>query len=203
MAFWRSEFAPNTPPDAFDKQYAYGVRFNYGKEGKRTDYTPYSCLKIISSNPAPVSGLESAVIIGKSLAGVATCSPPRQLFATMPVALSLQSFIRELSTCCILVVRFFATLERLERQPSEFSWQPVQTVTGALFERALTRMCERTPNQFKSSLDVCRQTFTAAPTRLFQPGSWRPPSPSCGWRLIRRSRSWRRPKPATTSWPAP
>ncbi|KAF6714468.1 DNA primase large subunit [Oryzias melastigma] len=35
----------------FDKAYAYGIRHMYGKEGKRADYTPYSCMKVILSNP--------------------------------------------------------------------------------------------------------------------------------------------------------
>jgi DNA primase large subunit len=30
------------------------VRYNYGKEGSRKDYTPYSCLKIISTTPGVV-----------------------------------------------------------------------------------------------------------------------------------------------------
>ncbi|XP_043543379.1 DNA primase large subunit [Chiloscyllium plagiosum] len=37
--------------DSFDKLYAYNIRHSFGKEGKRTDYTPFSCMKIILSNP--------------------------------------------------------------------------------------------------------------------------------------------------------
>ena len=52
MKFWRAEFGPKSAGEAFDKKYAYGVRYNYAKEGKRTDYTPYSCMKIIQT-PVP------------------------------------------------------------------------------------------------------------------------------------------------------
>ncbi|KAL2083228.1 hypothetical protein ACEWY4_021001 [Coilia grayii] len=43
--------AANIPSPHFDKQYAYNVRHMFGKEGKRTDYTPFSCMKVILSNP--------------------------------------------------------------------------------------------------------------------------------------------------------
>uniref|UniRef100_A0A8D0C3L1 DNA primase large subunit n=1 Tax=Salvator merianae TaxID=96440 RepID=A0A8D0C3L1_SALMN len=52
LQFWKSEFIRGkVDADKFDKGYAYSIRHNYGKEGKRTDYTPFSCMKIIMSNP--------------------------------------------------------------------------------------------------------------------------------------------------------
>ncbi|NXI15724.1 PRI2 primase, partial [Irena cyanogastra] len=52
LEFWKKEFIRGkVDADKFDKGYAYSIRHNYGKEGKRADYTPYSCMKIIMSNP--------------------------------------------------------------------------------------------------------------------------------------------------------
>jgi DNA primase large subunit len=48
LMFWRNEFSRIHGIDGFEKHYAYNIRHNYGKEGRRTDYTPYSCLKIIN-----------------------------------------------------------------------------------------------------------------------------------------------------------
>ncbi|KAM8953430.1 DNA primase large subunit [Pelodytes ibericus] len=52
LQFWKLEFTRGkVDSEKFDKVYAYAIRHNYGREGKRTDYTPYSCMKIIVSNP--------------------------------------------------------------------------------------------------------------------------------------------------------
>ncbi|GIY88257.1 DNA primase large subunit [Caerostris extrusa] len=55
LKFWREEFTKVMDVDKFDKQYTYNIRYNYGKEGKRANFSPYSCMKIITSN-APGAG---------------------------------------------------------------------------------------------------------------------------------------------------
>ncbi|KAJ1979435.1 DNA primase subunit pri2 [Dimargaris verticillata] len=53
MEYWRKAFR-HLSDDKFQKEHAYNIRHNYGLEGKRTNYSPYSCNKIILANhPGP------------------------------------------------------------------------------------------------------------------------------------------------------
>ena len=55
LAFWRTEFAKGgMPEDKFKKEHMYNIRHSYGKEGKRVNYTPASCMSVISSQPGEV-----------------------------------------------------------------------------------------------------------------------------------------------------
>ena len=53
LKFWGNEFSKLVGIDGFEKQYAYGIRYLYGKEGSNKDYTPYSCMGILMRAPAP------------------------------------------------------------------------------------------------------------------------------------------------------
>ncbi|XP_071579342.1 DNA primase large subunit [Temnothorax nylanderi] len=53
LRFWRDAFSKKTDGVAFEKNYAYSIRHYFGIEGKRTNYTPYGCQKIISSSVGP------------------------------------------------------------------------------------------------------------------------------------------------------
>ena len=40
--------------DKFKKEHMYNIRHSYGKEGKRVNYTPASCMSVINSQPGEV-----------------------------------------------------------------------------------------------------------------------------------------------------
>lgn len=47
LSFWTQAFAGRTTSNRFAADYAYNVKHSYGKEGKRVNYSPYGCGKII------------------------------------------------------------------------------------------------------------------------------------------------------------
>ena len=55
LKFWRTEMLKAITSDEFDKQYAYNIRYNYGKEGSCKNRLPYTCAGI-SREGAPASG---------------------------------------------------------------------------------------------------------------------------------------------------
>lgn len=54
LRFWQTEFGKgHITAEKFQKEYAYNIRHQYGKEGKRRNLTPYSCMKVINDRPGP------------------------------------------------------------------------------------------------------------------------------------------------------
>lgn len=47
LRFFQTEFTKIMTPEQFSKEYAYNIRHRYGKEGKRTEYSPYGCFKLV------------------------------------------------------------------------------------------------------------------------------------------------------------
>lgn len=60
LLFWRQQFAPRTPGDKFQKEYAYTLRYNYGREGKRTDWSEWSCVRVIGHDASAGAGGDGA-----------------------------------------------------------------------------------------------------------------------------------------------
>lgn len=53
-SFWKSEFCKKMDGDKFEKQYGYNIRHMFGKEGKKADYKPWNCSKVINqTTPGP------------------------------------------------------------------------------------------------------------------------------------------------------
>lgn len=54
ITFWRTEFGKGSiTSEKFDKQYAYNIRHQYGKEGKRRNLPAFNCMKVINDRPGP------------------------------------------------------------------------------------------------------------------------------------------------------
>ncbi|PIC54883.1 hypothetical protein B9Z55_003953 [Caenorhabditis nigoni] len=51
IAMMRDEFTKKITSDKFDKEYAYNIRYMYGKEGRRVPQKALSCATIILNNP--------------------------------------------------------------------------------------------------------------------------------------------------------
>lgn len=54
ISFWKTEFGKgDISSDKFEKNYAYNIRHQYGKEGKRRNLQPFACMRVINDRPGP------------------------------------------------------------------------------------------------------------------------------------------------------
>ena len=52
MSWWKTNFTgSHVTPEKFEKEYAYAVRYLYGKEGNGHGYKPYTCMRMIMGEP--------------------------------------------------------------------------------------------------------------------------------------------------------
>ncbi|KAJ6239729.1 DNA primase large subunit [Anaeramoeba flamelloides] len=124
LIFWKNEFTKKMNTKTFDTEYGYNIRHNYGKEGKCTNYTPYSCSKIInlSSSPSEFHGCIFRTVKHESLAlkleTVGQDQPERvqkilQLSQNKHFQIACQQYW-------------------LLRHPKETTGEPISTLTGTI-----------------------------------------------------------------------
>ncbi len=54
IRFFRQEFTQaHIDGDKFDKEYVYGIRYNYGREGRKTNWAPWDCMRAIMGSVGP------------------------------------------------------------------------------------------------------------------------------------------------------
>lgn len=53
IKFWEEEFLKGVDKGTFEKRYKYHIRHFYGVEGRRANYRPFSCTKIINAEIGP------------------------------------------------------------------------------------------------------------------------------------------------------
>ena len=54
IRYFRGEFTrSHIDADKFDKEYTYGIRYNYGKEGKKVNWAPWNCMRVIMESVGP------------------------------------------------------------------------------------------------------------------------------------------------------
>lgn len=53
IRFFREEYTKVMDGNKFDKEHVYNIKHQYGKVGNMTNYSPYSCMKIITQSVGP------------------------------------------------------------------------------------------------------------------------------------------------------